>query len=109
MGGSTYVFGSFQDSSRYWRLYFRENQGGSHFDIRNVRFYGPEDSLIDVQFNIIPDGEFHIYYVPINEKMRGILTQIRLYPALQVDPVAGKHLGSKAPKVIAKPTCFTHL
>ncbi|CAM9141429.1 unnamed protein product [Choristocarpus tenellus] len=50
-----------------------------------------------LDFDIINDNAFHVYYVPIHLAFNGVLTQMRLHPGLEVEAIEGKTSGSRSP------------
>ena len=88
--GNTYSFSGFSGFGRYFRLYCVNNHGGDALEVREMTLRGPEDTITSMDFDIQNDGKWHTYAVPFWKKLNGMLTQIRIYPAVGTKYVRGK-------------------
>ena len=58
---------------------------------------GPYDTILSYDFDLINDGEYHTYAIPIYEKLQGALSQIRVHPGIEAPAVTGVTAGGPAP------------
>lgn len=86
----------FSGWGRYWKLEVRDNHGGASVAVREIRLSGPRDDIVPMDFPVVGDGVWRTVVLPIYTKLRGALTQIRFYPALQTDddPATAPLLGN---------------
>lgn len=82
-GRGTFSFKGFRSFGRYFRLFAAGNYGAAKIEVRELTLRGPEDRIVSVDFPIAGDGRWHTYAVPFYEKFRGLLTQVRLHPAVK--------------------------
>ena len=65
--------------------------------IRELKLRGPDDTTLSYDFDVVNDGQWHTYDVPIHEKLQGSLSQIRLHPGTEAPAVTGVTSGGPAP------------
>ena len=83
--------------SRFWRLYVEDNFGGETISVRELKLRGPDDTTLSYDFDLVNDGQWHTYDVPIHEKLQGSLSQIRLHPGIEAPAVTGVTAGGPPP------------
>ncbi len=89
LDANTFTFSGFSGFGRYFRLYCVNNHGGPKMEVRELTLRGPEDTITAMDFDIQNDGKWHTYAVPFWEKLNGLLTQVRIFPAVGTRYVRG--------------------
>jgi len=82
------------------------------FDDNNLPAFGTPQygmQLLKLDFEVIPDGTPRIYYVPLHRHHFGLVTQLRLYPALATGsgapgPAAGDSFAVSWVRIVKAPT-----
>eukprot|EP00638_Chattonella_subsalsa_P000403 CAMPEP_0117769996 /NCGR_PEP_ID=MMETSP0947-20121206/23453_1 /TAXON_ID=44440 /ORGANISM="Chattonella subsalsa, Strain CCMP2191" /LENGTH=979 /DNA_ID=CAMNT_0005594775 /DNA_START=113 /DNA_END=3052 /DNA_ORIENTATION=- len=76
-------FTGFSAWGQYWRVHVIDGYGSLNVSIREVELRGPDPIFREVEFDLIPDGHSHTYYIPIHQVFSGKLTRIRFHPSIE--------------------------
>jgi len=90
-------FDGFSGRGRYWRVYVEDNWGGDSIQIQEVKLHGVRDDLVAIDFPVRGDGQWRTVALPIYDSLVGVVSQIRIHPALAIPRQPGVTEGGPAP------------
>ncbi|CAM9532082.1 unnamed protein product, partial [Ectocarpus sp. 12 AP-2014] len=86
-------------NSRFWRFYVLDSHGAENITLREVELLGPGDTTLPepLDFEVVNDNAFHVYYIPVHRTFQGLLTQLRLRPGIEAEEIVGRQNASLSP------------